>query len=90
MRGGGGEGGGGGGGVKIFKQKSVNSKHFSFFSFFSTKKNHCGHYVCLPSTKIVFTMFACHLHNSSGMCLHLTRTNMSKWSTFAAQVETLC
>jgi hypothetical protein len=57
-----------------FLAKSGNSKHFLFFSIFS-KKIYCGHYVCLPSTKIVVTMFACHLQNSSGMCLHLARTN---------------
>ena len=59
-----------------FLAKSSNSKDFSFFSLvFFKKKINCGHYVCLPSTKIVVTMFACHLHNSSGMCLHLPRTN---------------
>ena len=47
---------------------------FRFFHFFHFFFN-CGHYFCLPSTKIVVTMFACHLHNSSGMCLHLARTN---------------
>ena len=72
---------GGGGGKKFqniflfnFLAKSGNSKHFSFFHFFN-KKIICSHYFCLPSTKIVVTMFACYLHNSSGMCLHLSRTN---------------
>ena len=63
-------------GLKVFLinflAKSGNSKHFSFLS---TTKINCGHYFCLPSTKIMVTMFACHLHNSSGMCLHLARTN---------------
>ena len=83
---------GGRGGCKIFKQKfwstfSPNQailSTFRFFHFFQKKIN-CGHYFCLPSTKIVVTKFACHLHNSSGMCLPLARTNKSKWSTFAAQ-----
>ena len=73
-----------GGGSKIFKKKfwstfSPNQAILSTFRFFHLKKIkiNCGHYVCLPSTKIVVTMFACHLHNSSGMCLHLARTNMS-------------
>ena len=58
--------GGGGGGKKKkkiqniflinFLAKSGNSKHFSFFSFFS-KKNNCGHYFCLLSTKTVDTLF---------------------------------
>ena len=39
-----------------FLAKSGNSKHFSFFSFFSKKIN-CGHYFCLLSTKIVDTLF---------------------------------
>jgi hypothetical protein len=49
-----------------FLAKSGNSKHFKFFHFHLNKN--CGHYVCLASTKIVVTIFACHLHNSSGMC----------------------
>merc|ERR1712148_60432 len=74
----------GGGGVKKFQNiflinflaKSGNSKHFSFFSFFSKKKlwslflpaiyENSGHFV------------SCHLHNSSGMCLHLAWTNVIK------------
>jgi hypothetical protein len=62
-------GGGGGGGkiskifVGIWGAKSVNSNHFSFFSFFSNKNKNCGHYVCLASTKIMVTMFAWHLQN---------------------------
>ena len=71
-----------GGGVKnfkifvwyIFSPNQAILSNFRFFRFFQKNIN-CGHYVCLPSTKIVVTMFACHLHNSSGMCLHLARTN---------------
>ena len=82
---------GGGGGKKIqniflinFLAKSDNSKHFSFFHFFQKKIN-CGHYFCLSSSKIVVTMFACHLHNSSGMCLHLARSNMSEFPAGSEQ-----
>ena len=62
-----------GGGVKISKYFSDQFSFFHFIQIFF----YCGHYFCLPSAKIVVTMFACHLHNSSGMCLHLARTNMS-------------
>ena len=58
----------------IFSPYQAILSTFRFFRFFQKKIN-CGHYVCLPSTKIVVTMFACHFHNSSGMCLQLARTN---------------
>ena len=68
-----------------FLAKSGNSMHFSFFHFLQKKFN-CGQYFCLPSTKIVVTMFSFHFHNSSGMCLQygpiwvnsqLTQSNIS-------------
>ena len=31
--------------------------------------------ILISRLSLVVTMFACHLHNSSGMCLHLARTN---------------
>ena len=52
-----------------FLPKTGNFKPFSFFFFFFKKKINCGHYVCLPSTKIVVTMFACHLHSSDQSCV---------------------
>ena len=64
---------GGGKFLKSFSdQLSRQIKQFQALFFLN-----CGNYFCLLSTKIVVTMFACHLHNSSGMCLHLARTNMS-------------
>ena len=61
-----------------FLTKSSNAKHFSFFHFFLKINKNFGHYVCLASPKIVVTIFACYLHKSSGMCLHLARKNMSQ------------
>ena len=43
-----------------------------FFHLFQKKS------IIVVTSKIVVTMFGCHLHNSSGMCLHLARTNMSE------------
>jgi hypothetical protein len=65
-----------GGGGKIFKiffwpifspNQAILST-FRFFHIFQNKIN-CGHYFCLPSTKIVVTMFACHLHSSDQSCV---------------------
>jgi hypothetical protein len=52
-----------------FLAKSGNSKHFSGFFLFFKKINNCGHYFCLPSTKKMVTMFACHLHSSDQSCV---------------------
>ena len=52
----------------IFSPNQAILSTFRFFHFFQ-KKNNCGHYFCLPSTKIVVTMFACHLHSSDQSCV---------------------
>ena len=52
-----------------FLAKSGNSKHFSVFFIFFKKIINCGHYFCVPSTKIVVTMFACHLHSLDQSCV---------------------
>ena len=35
----------------------------TFFQFFPNENKNCGHYVSLASTKIMVTMFACHLQS---------------------------
>ena len=59
-----------------FSTFSPNQRILSTYYFFPKQNKNCGHYACPASTKIVLTIFACHLHNSSGMCLHLAQTNI--------------
>ena len=46
--------------IKIEKNQPIPST----FSVFQKNKN-CFHYGCHASTKIVVTIFACHLHKSA-------------------------
>jgi hypothetical protein len=50
------------------KKKYWGGNIFKIFFIFQKTIN-CGHYFCLPSTKIVVTMFACHLHSSDQSCV---------------------
>ena len=71
--------------LKQFTKSIIDMQCYIFLKVFLTNfltksdklKKNCGHYVCLASTYIAVTMVAWHLHNSSGKCLHLARTNIS-------------